>query len=55
MQHFVCTGGCDGESSTPGVCQSEGCEKEGEPLTACSCEDGLHEETEEKETSDDGE
>lgn len=52
MQHFVCTGGCDGEASVPGVCQSEGCEKEGEPLTSCVCEDGLHEETEEKEAED---
>ncbi len=46
MQHFVCTGGCDGESSVPGVCQAEGCEKEGEQLTPCACEDGLHEEAE---------
>ena len=52
MQHFVCTGGCGGESSTPGVCQSEGCKKEGEELTACSCENGLHEETEAKGTDD---
>lgn len=42
MQHFVCTGGCDGEASTPGVCQSEGCKKEGEELLACTCENGLH-------------
>ena len=44
MQHFICTGGCDGESGAPGVCQSEGCKKEGEALTACTCENGLHEE-----------
>lgn len=43
MQHFVCTGGCAGESSNPGVCQAEECKKEGEPLTECDCEDGLHE------------
>ena len=47
MNHYVCTGGCDGESSAPGVCQAEGCKKEGEPLTLCACEDSLHEEAEE--------
>jgi len=49
MAHYICTGGCDGESSTPGVCQAEGCAKEGEPLTECACEDSLHEETKPKE------
>lgn len=44
MKHFVCTGDCEGESSAPGVCQAEGCTKEGEKLTACVCEDSLHEE-----------
>ena len=43
MKHFVCTGDCDGESSTPGVCQSEECAKEGQTLVPCDCEDGLHE------------
>lgn len=57
MSHYICTGGCGGESSIPGVCQTEGCKKEGEPLLACGCEDGLHEsviaegrETDEEET-----
>lgn len=55
MKHFVCNGGCDGEASVPGVCLAEGCEKEGEPLTPCVCEDGLHEdsETEEKDVPED--
>jgi len=44
MTHYVCTGGCEGESSKPGVCQAEGCAKEGEPLLECNCEDGSHSE-----------
>ncbi len=42
MKHFVCTGGCGGESSVTKVCESEICVKEGETLTLCECEDGLH-------------
>lgn len=42
MTHYVCTGGCGGESGAPGVCQMEGCKKEGEPLLACNCADGAH-------------
>ena len=49
MTHFICTGGCEGESSNPGVCQAEDCKKEGEPLTECSCEDSLHEDAKEEE------
>ncbi len=49
MKHYICTGGCDGESSKPGVCQAEGCTKEGEPLLECNCEDGAHEQTEKEE------
>ena len=48
MTHYVCTGGCEGESSNPGVCQMEDCEKEGESLTLCNCEDGTHKEVLEK-------
>ncbi len=44
MTHYICTGDCEGESSVPGVCQGEGCTKEGEPLVACTCEEGRHEE-----------
>lgn len=43
-KHYVCTGGCRGESKTPGVCQTEGCPKKGQPLTDCGCEDWKHEE-----------
>ncbi|MDO8594353.1 MAG: hypothetical protein Q7R93_02455 [bacterium] len=52
MTHYICTGGCEGQSSVPGVCQAEDCKKEGEPLTPCACEDGGHEEAEEKETEE---
>ena len=44
MTHYICTGGCEGESNTPGVCQAEECKKEGEPLLECVCENGAHEE-----------
>ena len=49
MTHYVCTGGCNGESGTLGVCQAEDCKKEGEPLIECNCEDGTHEEAEKEE------
>lgn len=41
-KHYICTGGCKGESETPGVCQTAGCPKEGQPLTECGCEDRMH-------------
>lgn len=40
--HYICTGGCEGVSEKPGVCRTEGCEKEVEPLTPCDCTDGTH-------------
>ncbi len=43
MRHYICTGGCGGESSNPKVCESEMCVKEDEPLTSCECDDGRHE------------
>ncbi len=57
MKHYICTGGCDGESAVSGVCQMEGCKSEGEALTACNCEDGLHAEVdqEKKEVNEEGE
>lgn len=42
MTHYICTGGCKGESANPGLCQAEECKKEGEPLLPCDCADGLH-------------
>ncbi|HEY4509411.1 MAG TPA: hypothetical protein VJC15_00275 [Candidatus Paceibacterota bacterium] len=41
-KHYICTGGCEGISDKPGVCQTEGCADEGKPLKECNCEDGLH-------------
>jgi len=49
MQHYICTGGCGGEASAPGVCQAEGCKKEGEELIECGCVDNKHAGTEGKE------
>jgi hypothetical protein len=42
MGHYICTGGCKGESETPGVCQAKDCKKFGEPLEECDCTDGKH-------------
>ena len=44
MSHYVCTGGCGGESDSSGTCHAEGCIKEDQPLSECSCEDGMHDE-----------
>ncbi len=43
MKHYICTGGCHGESEVPGVCNSPTCPKHNHPLIEC-CEDGLHSE-----------
>ncbi|MBP7805022.1 MAG: hypothetical protein KA052_02220 [Candidatus Pacebacteria bacterium] len=40
--HYVCNGGCNGVSETPGVCGAETCAKAGMPLTPCTCEDHKH-------------
>jgi hypothetical protein len=42
MEHYICTGDCAGEAPKPGVCETEGCSKEGSQLTECTCDDGLH-------------
>lgn len=42
MMHYVCTGDCGGELERSGVCESEGCSKEGHALSECDCADGLH-------------
>ena len=44
MTHFICTGTCKGKTddATVGTCQAETCDKYGEPLTECDCEDGEH-------------
>lgn len=43
MQHYVCTGDCGLESPRAGMCDTDTCSKEGQPLVECSCEDGFHE------------
>lgn len=42
MMHYMCTGDCGAEVERPGVCENEGCSKEGQSLTECDCADGLH-------------
>lgn len=42
MTHYVCSGDCGGELEHHGVCESEGCSREGQPLTECDCNDGIH-------------
>lgn len=44
QRHYMCTGGCNGMSQTPGTCQTESCPKHTQPLTECNCTDGMHEE-----------
>ncbi len=43
MTHYICTGGCNGISDKPGVCQDEKCPKHGKQLTECGCADNKHE------------
>ena len=43
MSHFVCTGDCKAVSEQEGICQSDFCNKQGEELAICGCEDGVHE------------
>ncbi len=42
MSHFVCTGDCKAVSEQEGICQSDFCNKQGEELAICGCEDGEH-------------
>lgn len=53
MRHYICTGGCGGETSAPGVCETEDCHKEGEALTPCDCEDGSHKNADPEEKDED--
>lgn len=43
MKHYICTGGCGGVSSTPGVCKTDNCPLKGHPLKECDCTDNKHE------------
>lgn len=42
MEHYVCTGGCQGVSDVAGVCQAQSCAHVNQPLQACDCTDGAH-------------
>ena len=42
MMHYICTGGCEGVSNTPGTCQAKTCPKYGKLLSECNCSDGKH-------------
>lgn len=42
MTHYVCKGDCKTVSEEPGVCQADFCNKKGEELKVCGCEDGSH-------------
>lgn len=42
MSHYICTGGCHGESDESGSCQTQGCDLYQEELQECDCADGKH-------------
>ncbi len=42
MKHYICTGGCEGISDKPGICQDVSCPNHGQPLADCDCADGRH-------------
>ncbi|PJE50713.1 MAG: hypothetical protein COV29_03185 [Candidatus Yanofskybacteria bacterium CG10_big_fil_rev_8_21_14_0_10_36_16] len=41
MEHNVCKS-CGGTADAPGVCQTPGCDNNGQPLESCNCEDQKH-------------
>ena len=41
MDHYFCSGSCNGISNKPGTCQTTSCEKKGEPLTCCDADENL--------------
>ena len=42
MEHYICTGGCRGESQMQDLCQATGCPKHEHALEKCDCTDGKH-------------
>jgi len=44
MAHYICTGGCGGESDDPGTCNNQSCVKYHQLLTVCHCSDSHHDE-----------
>ena len=45
MEHYVCRGGCKGNSLVSGVCQDKNCPNYGKPLEKCECVDDKHRES----------
>ena len=41
-KHYACSGGCGGTSIDAKDCDTEGCEKFGQPLKECNCHDNEH-------------
>lgn len=41
-KHYVCTGGCKGVSTNPGVCGAENCASHNHDLVECMCADSMH-------------
>lgn len=42
MEHYICTGGCRGETMLANVCEEKSCDKQGEKMSLCKCVDGRH-------------
>lgn len=42
MNHYICSGECQGVSDKPGVCQADTCPKHNQPLIECDCSDNKH-------------
>jgi hypothetical protein len=42
LKHYKCSGTCQGSSEKPGVCEAQDCDKFGEALEECNCQDGTH-------------
>jgi len=42
MQHYICSGSCEGVADEEGICMADGCDKQYEMLEPCTCEDGKH-------------
>ena len=41
-EHYICKGECGGVAEVPGTCQAQTCHGFMQPLTACTCTDGTH-------------
>lgn len=42
MEHYICLGGCRGESEEPGACQDINCQHHEKSLSSCDCDNGHH-------------